>query len=183
MFLIVIASVMLAVGLNNILQVLDVAKYSEAYQEAVKTFYAPSFWKQILFTGIFIPIIEEILFRGIAFRILRKWLPFVWTMLITAFLFGIYHGNLVQFIYAMLCGLFLAYLCEKLHAVWASIVAHISMNVLACTMTKFEAFNWIFENAFRVAFVTTFCLVIFGVSIVCLQKLDVTEMLKKDCKS
>ena len=179
---IAVLSIMIALGLNNVLLVIDLAKYSEAYQEAVQILYAPGVLKLILYTGIFIPIVEELLFRGLAFRLLRKWMPFVWAMILSALVFGIYHGNLVQFVYATICGLYLAYLCETFGSVLASILAHMVMNITACVMTEFGWFVWIFEQGARVLVVTLFCIGMAGVLFVYLQKLDVTKLLKKDCK-
>ena len=178
---ILLASISLVIGLNNILQMLNIAQYSKAYQEAAETIYAMSFWNQIWSTGLLIPILEELLFRGMAFRLLRRWIPFGWAMLITAVLFGVYHGNLVQFIYATICGLFLAYLCEKFGTVLASIAAHMAMNLVACIMTEFATFYWMFETGWRVSIITAICVVIFAVSFVWIQKMDVTKMLKKHC--
>lgn len=177
-----LASIALAIGLNNIILLLDIPKYSKAYQEAAEVLYAPSFGLQILYTGLLIPIIEELLFRGLAFRILRKWIPFVWAMLVTAFLFGIYHGNLVQFIYATLCGLFLAYLCEKFQTVIAPISAHITMNITACTMTELQWFSWMFGSVERVVVITIICVFIYSTMFYFLQKMDVTKLLKNYCK-
>ena len=179
---VLLASITLAIGLNNIILLLDIPRYSKAYQEAAEVLYAPSFGMQILLTGFVIPIIEELLFRGLAFRILRKWIPFVWAMLVTALLFGIYHGNLVQFIYATLCGLFLAYLCEKFQTVIAPIVAHIVMNITACTMTELQWFSWMFGNVWRVIVITIICVLIYGITFVFIQKMDVTKLLKNYCK-
>ena len=177
-----LACIALAIGLNNIILLLDIPKYSRAYQEAAEVLYAPSFGKQILYTGLMIPVIEELLFRGLAFRILRKWVSFVRAMLVTAFLFGLYHGNLVQFIYATLCGLFLAYLCEKFQTVLAPIAGHIVMNVTACTMTEFQWFSWMFGSVWRVIVITIICVLIYGTMFCFLQKMDVTKLLKNHCK-
>lgn len=179
---VLLASITLAIGLNNIILLLDIPRYSKAYQEAAEVLYAPSFGMQILLTGFVIPIIEELLFRGLAFRILRKWIPFVWAMLVTALLFGIYHGNLVQFIYATLCGLFLAYLCEKFQTVIAPIAAHIVMNITACTMTELQWFSWMFGNVWRVIVITIICVLIYGTTFIFIQKMDVTKLLKNYCK-
>lgn len=160
----------LAIALNNLLLLLNVAKYSKAYQEAAEVLYSPSFPKQILLTGILIPIIEEIMFRGIVFRILRKWIPFVWAMLITSLLFGAYHGNLVQFIYASLCGVFLAYVYEKTKSILAPIFSHMAMNIVACTMTEYELFSWMFHDIWRVLGSTLFCVVLFGTLLVVVRK-------------
>ena len=174
--------IVLAIGLNNILLFLNIAKYSKAYQEAADLIYAFRFWEQILYTGILIPIIEEIIFRGIVFRILRKWFPFIAVAIVSSLAFGIYHGNLVQFVYASLCGMFLAYLCEKFQSVLAPIVAHVIMNITSCIMTEYQLFSWVFESGMRVALVTAICVFVFCILLWKIQKVDITKLLKKYCK-
>ena len=110
------------------------------------------------------------MFRGIVFRILRKWIPFVWAMLITSLLFGAYHGNLVQFIYASLCGVFLAYVYENTKSILAPIFSHMAMNIVACTMTEYELFSWMFHDIWRVLGSTLFCVVLFGTLLVVVRK-------------
>lgn len=159
-WMIAVLGIAVAVGLNNILLMVDLAKYSKAYQEAAKILYAPPFAEQILITGIFVPIVEELVFRGLVFRVLRKWIPFVWAMVLSAVLFGIYHGNLVQFVYASLCGLLLGYVYEVYGMIFAPILAHMVMNLVVCIMTKFGGFTWIFQGGIRVSFVTVICMIL-----------------------
>ncbi len=179
---IALMGIVLAIGLNNILLCSNIAKYSKAYQEAADTIYSLRFWEQILYTGILIPIIEEIIFRGVIFRILRKWFPFVVVAIVSSLAFGIYHGNLVQFVYASLCGLFLAYLCEKFQSIFAPIVAHVIMNLTSCIMTEYQLFSWVFERTTRIVLITAICVLVFFILFVKIQKVDITKMLKKYCK-
>lgn len=181
-WMIAVMGIAVAIGLNNILLMTDIVQYSKAYQEAVEILYAPSFGKQILYTGILAPIIEELLFRGLAFKIMRRWMTFLWSMIFSAILFAAYHGNLVQFIYAGLCGLLLAYIYEKFQSIAAPILAHMVMNMTACTMTEFGWFSWMFEEIWRVMVITIICIGIAGAVFAGLQNLDVTKMLKKYCK-
>lgn len=159
--IVLVMSISLTVGLNNVLLFLDLAKYSKAYQEAVEVLYAPSLIEQILFTGILIPIVEELIFRGLLFKTIRKWLPFVFSMVISAVLFGLYHGNLVQFVYATICGLMLAYLCERFQSVIVPICAHIVMNLVAVLFTEYEVFAWMFDELYRMICLTAFCTLVF----------------------
>ena len=161
-WMIVILSASVAIGLNNILLILDIAKYSEAYQKAAELLYSPPFVVQILYAGILMPVLEELVFRLAIFRLSRRWIAFPWAMLISAVLFGLYHGNLVQFIYATLCGLLLAYLYETFGSIVAPILAHMVMNITACVMTEFGVFSWVFAGAIRVIAVTVMCIIIAG---------------------
>ena len=115
---------------------INLQKYSPAYQEAVEILYAPPFKQQILTAGILYPIIEELIFRGALFGLLRKKLSFVWAMTISAVVFGIYHGNLVQFVYAGLIGFLFAFYCEKYKTLVAPIVSHITMNTVIIVLTE-----------------------------------------------
>lgn len=178
----IVMGIALTVGLNNILMVLNLAKYSEAYQRATEILYAPSLGKQILYTGLLIPMMEEIIFRAGVFKILRKWMSFVWAMLLSALLFGIYHGNLVQFVYAGICGLVLAHLYEKFQAIVAPMLLHMVMNLTACVLTEFHFFAWMFERSMRVTGITILCMVVFFIAFIQTQELDITKMLKKYCK-
>ena len=179
---IIALAVAIGVGLNVLLLKIDLAQYSKAYQEAVKGFYEPSLWTQLLTTGMLVPVLEEIVFRGVAFRFMRKWLPFIWAMILSALLFGLSHGNLVQFVYATFCGMYLAYLYEKFGSIWSSVVAHMTMNITACVMTHFGWFTWIFESEIRITIAIVLCLCVASVLLCNIHKLDVTKMLKKDCK-
>ena len=46
------------------------------------------------------PVVEEILFRGIVLRSMRKFTPVWAAILISSVLFGVYHLNIVQAAYA-----------------------------------------------------------------------------------
>ena len=178
-WMILIISIATAIGLNNILLLVDLAKYSEAYQKAAEILYAPSFVEQILISGMVVPVMEELIFRGLVFKLLRRWLPFVWAMLASAVSFGVYHGNLVQFVYATLCGLLLAYLYEVYGSILAPIMAHMVMNLTAVIMTEYGVFEWIFESVVCVLAVTVLCVVAGCLMFVQIQKNAKNWMLQK----
>lgn len=168
--IIIFMSVSLAVGLNNILLFLNLAEYSTAYQEAVEVLYAQGLLEQIFITCILVPIIEEFIFRGFIFKILRKWIPFVFAMVISAVLFGFYHGNLVQFVYATLCGFVLAYLYERFQSMVVPVVSHMVMNLVAVLFTEYRIFSWMLGSTYRAVEITLLCVAEFGFSFYYLQK-------------
>lgn len=180
--IVTVLSVAVAIGLNNLLMLIDLAQYSPRYQETAEILYTPSFGQQILYSGILIPILEEWLFRGLLFRVVRKWLPFPWAMLISALAFGVYHGNLVQLVYAGICGMLLAYLCEKHDSILAPIWSHMAMNLTSIVLTQAGAFAWMLESMGRAWLLTGVCAVIGTAMFRILQKMDVTKVLKIYCK-
>ena len=168
--IILVLSISLAIGLNNVLLLLHLEQYSKAYQEAVKALYSPGLLEQIFVTCISVPIIEELLFRGVVFKVLRRWIPFAFAMLISSVLFGLYHGNLVQFIYATICGLMLAYFYERYRSIIAPIIAHIAMNLVAVLFTEYGVFLWMLGHLYRAIAIAALCFAMFGFSLYCLNK-------------
>lgn len=180
--MVAILSVAMAVGLNCLLLTIDLAQYSERYQDASAILYSPPFWQQVVYNGIAAPIVEELLFRGALFRVLRRWISFPWAMIISAVVFGAYHGNLVQFVYAGICGVLLAYLYEKYDSIVGPILSHMMMNFVSIVLTQIGAFAWMMENGLRTIVTIVICGVISAVLFRTLQKMDVTKVLKIYCK-
>lgn len=143
--IVTIVSILLAVGLNCLLLFINLPQYSERYQEANLLLWAPPLWQQILYNAILIPIFEEAVFRGLLFRVLRKWISFPWATLLSAVAFGAYHGNLVQFVYAGICGVLLAYWYEKYQSIIAPIWSHMVMNLIAIVLTQTGALMWLMK--------------------------------------
>ena len=75
------------------------------------------------------PIVEELCFRGVAFRLLEKaGLHFVLAIVIQAAMFGIAHANLIQGLYTFCMGLVFGYLRYKYRTLLISIAAHMFFN-------------------------------------------------------
>lgn len=90
----------------------------------------------ILGVGIVGPIIEEVIFRGLIFKELEKMMPISLVIVVQGILFGIYHLNLVQFIYTTLIGILLgvAYILTK--SLWVPIFIHIVNNISALFISE-----------------------------------------------
>ena len=82
----------------------------------------------IIFAGILFPILEEIVFRKI---ICNKLLPLgeAPTIVISAAFFGAIHGNLHQFAYAFLIGLFFGFIYVKTGRLIYTIILHSTINL------------------------------------------------------
>lgn len=83
----------------------------------------------ILLVGIIGPMAEEFFFRGVLYENLKQGIERWAAMLASALVFGIFHGNLIQGVYAVLAGMLLAYIYEKAGTIWASILVHILFNL------------------------------------------------------
>ena len=170
----IVMSIAVAVGLNNILLLANVAEFSESYQESAELLYSPSFAIQILCLGIVYPIMEELIFRGLMFRRIRKNTASFYAVLSSALFFGAYHGNSVQMIYGAICGIMLAFFCEKSGTVKVPIIAHMAMNLTAVILTEMDAFTWMFAVPSRMAIITILCAAIGSSMYVLIRKKDVS---------
>ncbi len=88
-----------------------------------------------LYASVLAPIAEEVLFRGYILRTLE---PYGRRFAIfgSAFLFGLFHGNLLQTPYAFLMGLVLGYVAMEYSVIWAMAVHFFNNFVLADLLTR-----------------------------------------------
>ena len=168
----IVMSIAVAIALNNILLLANIAEFSESYQESAELLYSPSFPVQILCLGIVYPIMEELLFRGLVFRRIRQNTSAFNAIISSALFFGFYHGNAVQMIYGTLCGVMLAYLCEKSGDIKVPIMSHIAMNITAVILTELDAFTWMFAVPVRMVIVTILCAAVGSSMFVFLRKYE-----------
>ncbi len=77
------------------------------------------------------PMIEEILFRGIVFKSIRKIAPVWLAILISSLLFGAYHMNPVQIVYATFMGVVAGIIYEKTNNLLLPVLVHFTNNFMA----------------------------------------------------
>ncbi|MDR1548019.1 MAG: CPBP family intramembrane metalloprotease [Hungatella sp.] len=142
---IIISGVALCIFGNYIVEVLGLTEKSISYKEAENTLYSAAFPLQLLASGLLIPLAEEIIFRGLGFAPLRDKLPFWLSAVLSAALFGLYHGNLPQGVYAFLIGLAVAWLYEVSGTLLAPCLFHISANLLSLCVMNTGRFNSLFR--------------------------------------
>lgn len=85
------------------------------------------------------PIGEELIFRGVTFRIARRAFPFWIANIIQALLFGIFHMNPLQGCYTFVLGLFMGYICEKGGTLYHAIIFHFLFNLWGTTASEWLA--------------------------------------------
>ncbi len=122
---------------NMLLAVLQITRLFPGYEElSEQVFTGQSFFSMMLWVGIVAPIAEELIFRGLIFRRLLDDMRLGWAVGISAFLFGVYHGNVLQFLYAGVLGACFAYCYYRLGSLWAPILLHIGANSWSVILTK-----------------------------------------------
>ncbi|MBQ9120179.1 MAG: CPBP family intramembrane metalloprotease [Lachnospiraceae bacterium] len=87
----------------------------------------------MLLVAVIPGIFEESVYRGLFYQEYRKAAP-VKGMLLSAFLFGIMHGNLNQFSYAFFMGIIFALVIEATDSILASMLMHFFINGSSITL-------------------------------------------------
>lgn len=79
---------------------------------------------------LLLPMFEEILFRGLIFNELRSRLNVIISIIIQALIFGAFHGNLLQGLYAFMLGLALAAVYFWTKSIWSNVIFHVTFNFM-----------------------------------------------------
>lgn len=139
---------------NSILQPFELFLSQLGYgvEEAASLASDPSIYiSGIVYSVVFAPLSEELLFRGI---IMKKLAPYgkVFAIIISAFLFGLIHQNIVQFPITFLVGMLFGYLAME-YSLGAAVVLHILNNLLVEAMGFLGSYwdaLWTVNNMFMI---------------------------------
>ena len=136
----IFAACLLAVTLGQLLSTaIEASGFSGLFsgytEQAAVAFEGQNPVLLIAATVILGPPAEEMIFRGMTFRRARSYAGPLWGALISAALFGLYHGNMVQFVYAFFMGLLFAAFCQKSGGIRVSVLAHGAANLWAIFST------------------------------------------------
>ena len=128
-------------------------------EEVGNSLYQGQYLFEVLVTGIAMPVVEELLFRGLIQNRLREYTKPGYAIIFSALLFGLYHGNTLQVIYALLIGLLLGYVYEKFHNIAAPIALHCFANIVSVVGSETPLLEKVFsqENEIGLMLMTGIC--------------------------
>lgn len=132
-FFSVLAGMGACLCLNVLLQVL--LRPSDGWNSTREAVYGASVAAQVLVTVVLAPLAEELLFRGLIRTELRTHMKPRGAALLGALLFGLYHGNISQGIYAFLLALCLELVCEWSGLLLPAVFLHAGANGAAVCLT------------------------------------------------
>ena len=114
----------------------------------------------IFFLGIAAPVAEETVFRWLVYLRLRDAFGIWPSVLLSSAFFGIYHGNLVQALYAGLLGAVFAFSLEMTGNLWSPVLLHVGANVFSLMLDEYgeaAASSWaggmIYMGMFGILFI------------------------------
>lgn len=103
-----------------------------------------NYFEEYLCIAVLAPIGEELAFRGLVYRRTRDFLPAWAAIILSSLAFGVYHGNVLQGVYASLLGCVLAYSYEKFQNILAPILIHMLANATSCLIGDVSWFDAMF---------------------------------------
>lgn len=106
-----------------------------SFNETSEIIYSGNLFVQIVATCVGAPLVEELLFRGLVYKRMRTRFKALPCMIFSSLIFGAVHGNIVQFVYAFLIGMILAFVYEKFKTIWAPVIFHAGANLLSILLT------------------------------------------------
>ncbi len=147
----IVAIVGIGAGCNVLVSHMPLQDISQGYESSTAILRDGSFMIRILTNAIAVPILEEVIYRGIICGQIEAWgsvgsmaykkpdkpamTYVVFAVLCSAILFGALHFNVVQFLYAGIMGIFLGIAYVRTHRLWVVILAHGCTNLLVILMT------------------------------------------------
>ncbi len=106
------------------------------------------------------PILEELVFRKLMFDRTRRYGEKT-AVIFSAICFGLFHGNLTQFLYACSVGLFLGYVYCKTGKVLHTIIMHMLMNACSSAiLLLIPMLENLHSDGAVIAFIGLICLLI-----------------------
>lgn len=97
-------------------------------------------WIIFIFTVLVAPFYEEVVFRKLLIDRAVKYGEGV-AILLSGLLFGLFHGNINQFVYAFSLGLFLGFIYVKTRRLRYTVILHMVLNFMGGIVT-----SWILEK-------------------------------------
>jgi membrane protease YdiL (CAAX protease family) len=88
----------------------------------------PGFWLLAVLLIVGAPLVEEIFYRGLLLRSLKRYMPVPAAIVTCGVVFGAAHFSLITLPGLALFGIVLAYLCERFGRLGPNIVAHAAFN-------------------------------------------------------
>lgn len=139
------AALALNIGIELLSQAMSAAGNpvldSEKYETVETIQYSVPIWLGIVLYGIVSPTVEEMVFRGVIYNRIKKFYSVPRAIVASALLFGIFHGNLPQFLYGTAMGILMALCYECSGCFAAPVLMHMAVNSFVFLMSQSVAWG------------------------------------------
>ena len=158
---IIVSGAALAVAMNNIITITPLPYIFTGYEETNEILFGGPVILQVLTAGVFACVVEELSHRGVTYLRMKRYWGKRNAMIFSALVFGLYHMNVVQTVYAFFLGLFFAWLYERYDSMWAPIIGHMSANLFIIVLSCSEVMLRVMSNLVGFCLITCISLLVF----------------------
>lgn len=153
----------LGIAVNNMIAMTPLMEYSEEFKTVNQMFFGGQAVFELLGACLIVPVAEELLFRGVVYLRLRMYFGTAVGLFGSAVIFGLIHFNAVQFLYACILGILLAFFVEETGYVSAAVFGHIAANAAAVLRRETGWLSFSYEpTAKGIAFTAVMLLIAAG---------------------
>lgn len=125
----IIMGISASIGVNLLLSFTPLFQWFPGVEESMGQIDSAGFFLQLFGVCLLIPVAEELVFRGIGYWGLRDEMGPMPAAVFSAIFFGLFHGNLIQGIYAAVLGMILAWVMERYQTLTSVWLVHAAMNL------------------------------------------------------
>lgn len=157
-----------ALGLygNLLMSICQLFLQSTVYQESMEQIsQGKGILMMIFWMGIIAPMAEEVVFRWLIFLRLRDYMRLPAAAAVSGLIFGIYHGNILQAVYATLLGFMFAYFLEMTGNLLSCMLLHMGANIWVLLYPEILLNSPYADNGFLLLVMLLFLLIVlvFGI--------------------
>ena len=91
----------------------------------------------LLHVLVIAPIVEEVIFRGYIYTILKSKIPIIFATIINSTLFALIHYNVLSYILLFVLSIFLTYIYERNGSIICPIIIHSLFNLMMSILIVF----------------------------------------------
>lgn len=178
--IIIVFAMCIGTGVSRFVMLLPIDNIIGSYADVSNNLIKGNLIFQIISIGIFVPITEEIVYRGLLYKRLKMVTNVKISSIITSLMFGFFHFNLVQGIYTFLLSFVLIYVMDRYKSILPSIIIHMVVNMTALFGNYLAVTDKINESIIAYILIMSVELVIAGFLFIVFIVKDEYEDIKKD---
>lgn len=100
---------------------------------------ASNYYKMFWLAGLLSPLVEELIFRGLLYPMLKKYVGVFWGCVLSSLLFSYIHDNILSFTLLFLFSVYLTYLYERSNNLLIPIASHAFFNIMMLSLMLIDA--------------------------------------------
>lgn len=159
-FVMIAFGVMLSMAAGSILSAMNIDNIYGSYEKTSSLLLNGNIVYRLFALGVITPAAEEIIFRGLVFNRVKKQYGSLYGIVVSSLMFGVFHFNLVQGLYAFIIGMAFAYCYELTGDLKVPVYMHMSINVLT-VLSDYYGLNSITDGntVFKVVLTLMECII------------------------